>query len=418
MEKFEKDPSLSNYVKPLNEIILTRLLQQLSQVYSEIKISSVCKLTSNFDRFQIEKFVMNGCRRGEFLIRIDQQKQSLCFEKCVFREKVERTSSFPVDDMLSKLDKFAKSLEVACGRIDPFVSMKREKANLNAFKLAAENADLDRQTTVERRFMIEQKLEQKQEELNALEQNRQAKAYELQVLEEQRLAQQEKVLAVERMNTQRKEIERSEALKLAEKIAAELREKNVKIKDDEITDTDKLIELQVQQLEKEKRILAQKSHTITKLLDHQIRAFRIEEIPLLEQDYLKQCVEDEKVWNQRVKLAKETNEVKEELNRKMLERFEEIRDDYEEYKQMILQESEEKYEQLVKEAEEKIEQEKKQRIEDYEREQAEEEERRIQYEKGIIKLTRTRRIKIDQGKERQNSKRKGFGKRPTESKVG
>lgn len=85
MERFTNDPYLSGYVKPLHSVVLTRLLKQLSQVYSTIKIESVVALAMfpapyKYSSTDIEKFVMVGCKSGEFNIRIHHDTQTLNFE--------------------------------------------------------------------------------------------------------------------------------------------------------------------------------------------------------------------------------------------------------------------------------------------------------------------------------------------------
>jgi translation initiation factor 3 subunit A len=85
MERFTKDSYLSGYVKPLHQVVLSRLLKQLSQVYTTIKIESVVSLAMfpapyKYSSHDIEKIVMQGCKRGEFFIRIHHSTQTLNFE--------------------------------------------------------------------------------------------------------------------------------------------------------------------------------------------------------------------------------------------------------------------------------------------------------------------------------------------------
>ncbi|CEG77167.1 Putative Eukaryotic translation initiation factor 3 subunit A [Rhizopus microsporus] len=46
MAKLSEDPELVRYVRPLHQVILTRLLQQLSQVYTTVKLDFVLNLAS------------------------------------------------------------------------------------------------------------------------------------------------------------------------------------------------------------------------------------------------------------------------------------------------------------------------------------------------------------------------------------
>jgi translation initiation factor 3 subunit A len=58
-------------------------------------------------------------------------------------------------------------------------------------------------------------------------------------------------------------------------------------------DTNTIIQMGVEQIEKEKKELAAKMKTVNKRLDHTERALRREEIPLLEEDYKLQKIRDE-----------------------------------------------------------------------------------------------------------------------------
>ncbi|KAK4948811.1 eukaryotic translation initiation factor 3 subunit A, partial [Elasticomyces elasticus] len=62
------DPEMEKYVLPLQQVILTRLFQQLSQVYDTVELQFVLDLAQFPDPFQvssgtIEKFIMNGCKK-------------------------------------------------------------------------------------------------------------------------------------------------------------------------------------------------------------------------------------------------------------------------------------------------------------------------------------------------------------------
>jgi translation initiation factor 3 subunit A len=85
MQKFAADSNLAGYVKPLHSVVLTRLLKQLSQVYSNIKLETVVTLAAfpvpyNYTSADIEKFVVNGRKRGEFWISVLHATKSLAFE--------------------------------------------------------------------------------------------------------------------------------------------------------------------------------------------------------------------------------------------------------------------------------------------------------------------------------------------------
>ncbi len=85
VEALAKNPELAIYVKPLHDVILTRLLQQLSKVYTSVNLDFVVQLASfpkpyDYDTFRIEKFILKGCRKQDFNIRIDHVKKQITFD--------------------------------------------------------------------------------------------------------------------------------------------------------------------------------------------------------------------------------------------------------------------------------------------------------------------------------------------------
>lgn len=83
------DTNYSQYLPLLQHALLSRLLSQLSQVYSSIQIDRLLELVaplresvegpSVFDEEQIEAYVMGCARRGELSIRVDHAAGSITF---------------------------------------------------------------------------------------------------------------------------------------------------------------------------------------------------------------------------------------------------------------------------------------------------------------------------------------------------
>ena len=74
-------------------------------------------------------------------------------------------------------------------------------------------------------------------------------------------------------------------------------------KDIEKYDTNKLVRLQVEQLDKEKRDLSERLRVLHKRIDHLERAYRKEEAPLLAEDYERQQKEDRITHEKNVKIT-------------------------------------------------------------------------------------------------------------------
>ncbi|KAL2916805.1 eukaryotic translation initiation factor 3 subunit A [Polyrhizophydium stewartii] len=342
---FSETADLSRYAKLLHQVILTRLLQQLSQVYSTIKIESVVQLASlpapyNVDAHAIEKFVMNGCKRGELSIRVNHQSQTLTFQTDLFAAGASSTpgprlqNRLPTDSVRLQLSRFAQRLHVAVGLVQPKIVEDRQAAKLKAFKDAAAYLEEERQASFMRRALIEKKKEMRENEIAEKEREEQRlKALRLQqeqAAEKIRMEEEAKRREIERMAQQRQEIEKIEAQKMAEKLASELGEKNAGFNRDDLMNMDKnsLVQLQVQQLEKERRELLNKTKALLKRVDHTERAFRKEEIPLLKKDFEDQQKHDREAFAAGKAARLEAAKAKHAEDMKMKKSLSRVLDDY------------------------------------------------------------------------------------------
>ena len=88
LQKLSADEAYSPYLSLLQRALLSRLLSQLSQVYSTIKIDSLLSLVAplksaglegSFDEEQVEAYIMGCARRGELNVRVDHKDGSITF---------------------------------------------------------------------------------------------------------------------------------------------------------------------------------------------------------------------------------------------------------------------------------------------------------------------------------------------------
>jgi translation initiation factor 3 subunit A len=305
LAELEKNPTSAHYVAPLRQVVLTRLLQQLSQVYTTIKIDSIVKLASfapyfEYDTVAIEKFIMNGCKRGELTIHIDHATSTITFDTDLF--STQRASSVaegpklqqtPAELMKSQLSNLAKRLYCAINIMDPSIRETKLKSKEEAFAatLAAAKEEhkqtLARKALIERRKEIAEILQQHREKEEARE--RAIQLARAQEAERIRVAEETKRREEERKRKELEAIQREEALKLAESMKGKI---DADILNMENLDTAKVMQLQLEALEREKNEMANKLKAINRHVDHLERAFRKEEIPLLEKDYENQQKED------------------------------------------------------------------------------------------------------------------------------
>ena len=102
LKSLASDTSYASYVPLLQRAVLSRLLSQLSQVYSTINISNLLELVAplrevaaegTYDDEQIEAYVMGCARRGELNVRVDHAVGSITFADSPFAAVEDPSSS-------------------------------------------------------------------------------------------------------------------------------------------------------------------------------------------------------------------------------------------------------------------------------------------------------------------------------------
>ncbi|KAJ2682856.1 eukaryotic translation initiation factor 3 subunit A [Coemansia spiralis] len=286
------------YGQLLCNVILTRLVQQLSQVYTSVQLDFIVGLAQfpapyTMSAAAIERFIMHGARRGEFQLRIDHQARSVEFDTDAFDGAQSgghgaQLQASPADLMRSQLGSVAVCLanaqRVAC---PAFVAgAHATKAAAVAAALAAMRAEhrvaVARKVVIDRRKEVVENAVARRERTEARE--RAIRMQREQEAERQRLAEEQRRREVERAQRELDTVRRAEALKLAESI----REKAgivVDINDLDMLDTDKLKVLQREQLEKDKQDMQARLRLLSRRADHTERAYRRAELPLLADDY-------------------------------------------------------------------------------------------------------------------------------------
>ncbi|PKI84434.1 eukaryotic translation initiation factor 3 subunit A [Malassezia vespertilionis] len=401
LRQVAQDPDMAKYVKPLHSVVLTRLLQQLSQVYDSVKLQQVMELVGAFKApyhygaADIEKFCLNACKRGHLNLRIDHVSQAITFQDDVFAADVHpavsgagdkdlvRLQATPSELVRTQLARLAENLDTTLRVVDKDTLGAAQDIRNAAFGRAIAEADkehqlaMDRKVKLERRKELLREMAKKKEEEEAV-----AKAERLREqaeAEQRRFAEEARRRELEHV---RKEMEAAK-LEEARKMAQSLKEKGgLKLSEEEFAslDTEKLVQLQVEQIEREKRELSDKLRTVQRRMDHIERAYRREEQPLLAADYERQ----QKVDLENHKLAREGLLVaaRERFERDMAMKklLMNVAPDYENMKNMLLGKRCALYDEQCAQAQNEIEKEKEQRRAVHIRMREEEEKRREEEE--------------------------------------
>jgi translation initiation factor 3 subunit A len=361
LKQIGSDPEMEKYVLPLQQVILTRLFQQLSQVYESVELSFVHQLAQFPDPFQvnsstIEKFIMNGCKKGDLAIRVDHATGILTFDSDVFSSakalhpgsgagsadsessSVQRLQRTPAEIVRTQLTRLAKTLFVTCQYVDPDYNENHQQAKTAALARAQAGAEQEHQDTLARRAIIEKKKELASDALQKKQKEEETRkrilVQQRQEAESIRLAEEHKERERKRLRDEQDRIRRENN----EKELNDLKSKGISLGEIDLDDLDsnRLRLLRISQLEKEKNDLYKNLRVTGKRIDHLERAFRKEEIKVLPKDFEAQRARDiaayeklkEETLRQSERKHKEDVALKHRL-RRLLPVYEQFRSDLE-----------------------------------------------------------------------------------------
>ncbi|KAA1473327.1 hypothetical protein DENSPDRAFT_872737 [Dentipellis sp. KUC8613] len=407
LSSLSKDELYAPYIPLLQRALLSRLLSQLSQVYSSIKMTNLLELlqplrdaaadgagdATIYGEEQIEAYIMGYAHAGDLNVRVDHAEGSIAFVDDAFgvnddvastsaaHESAVQASASTV--ISSRLSGIATTLHHALAVLEPapLPAPEEQQAQFAALVAAAQAErkalQLRRAIVARRRELLSELSVRKEKE----EASRRAELHRREREQEQHKALEDvRRREMERAKREIETIRNEEARKLAQSLK-ERGNLKVDINDMENLNTDNLMRLQVEQLEKEKKEREERLRVITKRIDHIERAYRKEERPLLAKDYEQQQASDRKIFEvtqtariEGARLAHQQDlETKQRLSRMMSE--------YEARKALIIQKRGADFEKKRQAALSKIEQEKAKRRaavlkeREEERRQREEEER-------------------------------------------
>ncbi len=309
------DEEMQKYIIPLQQVILTRLFQQLSQVYETVDLAFVESLAQFPEPFQvtratIEKFIMNGNKKGDLAVRMDHATGVLSFDADVFSSakaahagsaagsaeaesgSVQRLQSTPSQIVRSQLTRVAEVLYTTCRYIDPTFNSDRLKARDAALARAKAGAEKEHIGILARKDVI-QKRKEKASELQAQREKENARRkllqeQALQQAEANRLLEEQKIRDQKRMANELEQIKRKEV----ESMLKDMKLDDLEGEDLDNLDSNKIRMIKLQQLEREKNSIAEKLRATSKRIDHLERAFRKEETKKLPEDYAQQRERD------------------------------------------------------------------------------------------------------------------------------
>jgi translation initiation factor 3 subunit A len=433
--KIGADAEMEKYVLPLQQVILTRLFQQLSQVYETVDLAFVENLAKFPEPFQvtrdtIEKFIMNGNKKGDLAIRMDHATGVLSFDTDVFSStkavnagssagsaesetsSVQRLQNTPSEIVRTQLTRLAKSLFVTCQYIDPSYNEARIRARDAAYAKARAGAEQEHRDTLARKEVIAKRKEEASE-IQARKEKEDAtrkriRAAQIQEAEDKRLAQEQKEREEKRMKAELDRVRKEELKKQIADLKIGPKAIDIDIDDLDNLDSNRIRAMKLAQLEREKNDMNEKLRITAKRIDHIERAQRKEEAKKLPADYAAQRERDLEAYEKTKAQTLDEAKAKHEHNVALSKRLARVVTHYEEFRDSIVERRRDEFERSRRDAEKELESAKKKRIQEFRARKAREKREREEQDRILREEEERAAREAEEKAAREEQKRKEF----------
>lgn len=407
----ESNKAFAVYVKPLTQIVLTKLFQQLSEVYETIRLDFLIKLCTFEGAFalsavQIERLLVDAAQKGYISVKIDHAAAVVSFRSDPFEDLIassDNLQSTPAELVQSFLANLAKTLNDASEKIYSGFAEERSAAQVEALQLANQEFKSERAEIVERVAILEKRdtdlqeaqlLKEQEDEKRRLEKLAADRKAEAERKEEESLKRK-----LEKIQKQQEAIKEQEIKRVAEEINAK---GIIKIDIDNLKDIDpdELRKLQVQELAKAKEDLEEKLKSLARRLSHTERAYRKHELPLLTENAEQQIQIDREAYEKSRQKIIEAAKKEHEKSLLLRDRLKRVIPDYESFHEVALGKKHDEHEKIVAAAQAKLEKAKQERLEKIRAERTE-----ILVAKLKAQKEEEDRIKAEEAKHREEEER-------------
>ncbi|XP_052101491.1 eukaryotic translation initiation factor 3 subunit A-like [Mytilus californianus] len=379
MEFINQNDDLNQYLNSLEEIVITRVLKQVSQVYQTIEFSRLAALVPFSSKFRLERLIVETALTLELQVRIDHRSKSLSFGTDLMVAQKEDVpegpyiQSMPSEQIRNQLTSMSRCLHKAMTLIQPEDRQSiRDELRVkiaNSYRMTAKK---DHVNVLQRRHIIEERKEQlehmnDQREREEMEQQEEQKkkAYDAEMA---RLEREAKERERQRKVEEHKEMQKKHAQERIEQLRkTELGAKVLQNLDEDdfaTLDIEDIMAKQVEQLEKEKKELNERLKSQEKKIDFFARAKRLEEIPLLKKQYDSDRQELKGFWEQQEEERIEKVKKERENALQQRDRLSRMKKDRDEFVNMLRGKRKEQFKQKVKEFDLKMSEERKKRLAD------------------------------------------------------
>lgn len=405
----KEDESFRKYIPHLTEVVLIRSFQQVSQIYEAVKLDFLVSLGQiegtefTLTPLEVEDLIVNAVKKGHLSLTIDHEALVVTFKSNPFEDSFNdslssKLQASPAELVRVQLSKLASVLSASYLVIDPSAEARqthrREVAMKNAIaNFAEEQRDIANRVNIlnDRRKHAE-KLKREEEELAA--KAKQERMIAEQKAEQERLAKEQQRKDEERLEKEKKAIRDADKRKIAEEINAK---GIIKIDLDNLEelDTDKLRIMQIEQLNKDRKILDERLRTAFKKADHLERALRKKEVSLYAVDAEKQKTRVEELFetlkNNKIEKARKEFENATSLK----ERLSRVLPDYEKFRVTIDEQNASKVAEYKARAAEALENAKRERIEQVKQQRLEDLQNKLELERIAEEKAKANKAKED-----------------------
>ncbi|QDZ17497.1 subunit A of eukaryotic translation initiation factor 3 [Chloropicon primus] len=275
--------NFSQFVSPLQHVSTLKMVHQISQVYTSVRLDFISERVVFFKFGEVERLLVDAVRNAHLQVRIDHRnKVVLCGAHTLESDKIK-----------NHLSLLAKRMNKACSMInkDAVDQMKQDR-KAKAIEEMRAQVDSEHKRILARKVIIERRKEEYEQMLQEKEKEEETRRIQLEQMraeeEKKRLQTESARREQERIRREQEEAEREETRALME--AAKVSGK--KFEDGEKVDKVQLRQQAIQEQIKERQEQARKLGRLSKSMDHFERAKREEQASLLMDLHEKRMADD------------------------------------------------------------------------------------------------------------------------------
>ncbi|KAF7255353.1 hypothetical protein EG68_07526 [Paragonimus skrjabini miyazakii] len=295
----QNSPDLKIYSTQLHEVIVSKTVLQLSQVYQSIKFEHFVQLCPFMDSISLERCVIDLIHNLELPIRVNHRLKAIVFDEftdlgisqCEYGgQLVSQSTHVNAPDKLSRqLTLFAQVMQQITAMLDDHQTLPDYRRTLiDEYRI---HEHLFHRELLNRRYYIEQRKEEVENMHRERDQYFMNEEARRQAEQEEQLQHEERNLLKEAEERERRKTE-DEQVRLKRRIARGnynlLMEHKMGVKleltEEQLDqfDADKILEKKAMEVRKKRKETAEKAKILARKLDYYTRAMRLEEIPLLQ----------------------------------------------------------------------------------------------------------------------------------------